>query len=174
MQQTGFSLFIQQSLRYGFSLFGLPKTGQRISYRAGDDGEYEKGYPKSGVHFVDNNDGTVTDMATGLMWVKEATSAGCNNGATISYANALTFCENLDFAGHTDWRLPNIHELLSIQDYSKINPAIALPFTAVIARFWSSTKHIGGGVWGVYTNYGYNYACDDDEGMYGVRPVRGG
>lgn len=71
MNQTPFSLFIQQALKYGFTLFGLPKTGQTTSLLTGDDGYYKKGWATKPNRFVDNGDGTVTDNATGLMFVKE-------------------------------------------------------------------------------------------------------
>jgi len=59
------------AFRKRIELTGLPKTGQTISYVAGDDGDYEAGYVPDGDRFVDNGDGTVTDNATGLMWVKD-------------------------------------------------------------------------------------------------------
>ena len=46
---------------------GLPKTGQTVQYTSGDDGTYEMGW--SGTRFTANGDGTITDNATGLMWV---------------------------------------------------------------------------------------------------------
>ena len=48
----------------------LPPTGQTISYRTGDDGDFQAGLavPK---RFVDNGDGTIHDRATGLTWVKQ-------------------------------------------------------------------------------------------------------
>ena len=48
----------------------LPKTGQTTSYQDGDDGYYEKG-SASTPQFVDNGDGTISDKATGLMWIKQ-------------------------------------------------------------------------------------------------------
>jgi len=48
---------------------GLPKTGQTVEYQAGDDGTYEKGWV--GTQFTDNLDGTISDSATGLMWIKQ-------------------------------------------------------------------------------------------------------
>jgi hypothetical protein len=50
---------------------GLPKTGQTMIYQPGDDGFYQMGYPLGGgQRFIDNGDGTIIDMATGLMWKK--------------------------------------------------------------------------------------------------------
>lgn len=46
------------------------KTGQTTSYADYDDGYYQKGNAVS-PRFTDNGDGTVTDMATNLMWLKD-------------------------------------------------------------------------------------------------------
>ncbi len=177
---TAYDKFIQQALKYGFSLFGLAKTGQTISYDTGDDGELEKGYPASGVRFVDNGDGTITDNATGLMWVKDpAANPGAPFDAATTWANALINCNALNFAGHTDWRLPNIKEMMSIVDYGANNPSIN-------AVFFPNTKHAGPGVhyWSSTTRDSVTadaWWVDFDEGVADVgaksgsdyaRPVR--
>lgn len=63
--------------------------------------------------FEDNGNGTVTDNATGLMWMQD------DNASAILWKDALSYCENLEFAGYNDWRLPNAKELQSILDYSR-------------------------------------------------------
>ncbi len=63
--------------------------------------------------FVDNEDGTITDNATGLMWQQ------ADDGTTRNWENALQYCENLTHAGYSDWRLPNAKELHSIIDYTR-------------------------------------------------------
>ena len=68
--------------------------------------------------FVDNNDGTITDNATGLMWAQNDSGEAMNWEAALAYAEASTY------AGYDDWRLPNIKELQSIADYSGVFPAI--------------------------------------------------
>ena len=68
--------------------------------------------------FVDNGDGTITDRATGLMWEQETDDLWKN------WEGAFQYCEDLILAGHADWRMPEISELLSIVDYSRVDPAI--------------------------------------------------
>ncbi|OGF56101.1 MAG: hypothetical protein A2Z21_04060, partial [Candidatus Fraserbacteria bacterium RBG_16_55_9] len=63
--------------------------------------------------YVDNGNGTITDNATGLMWMKN------DNGAGILWENALSYAEGFEYAGYTDWRLPNAKELHSIVDYTR-------------------------------------------------------
>ena len=64
-------------------------------------------------NFTDNGDATVTDKATGLMWMKR------DSGKPMNWQEALRFAENLNYAGYSDWRLPNAKELHSIIDYSR-------------------------------------------------------
>ncbi|MBT6763030.1 MAG: DUF1566 domain-containing protein, partial [Prolixibacteraceae bacterium] len=61
--------------------------------------------------FVENSNATITDNATGLMWTKDDSGTGMN------WQQALEYAEGKEFAGYSDWRLPNIKELQSIVDY---------------------------------------------------------
>lgn len=69
----------------------------------------------------------------------------------MTYAEAVKYCENLNFAGFDDWRLPTIKELLSITDDTRVKPAINKAFKNVAyktndkgekshCRYWSSTR----------------------------------
>ena len=92
-----------------------------------------------------DGDGTVTDTCTGLMWQQDTADVNgdgvINNGDQVIWCDALAYCENLDFAGHDDWRLPNVRELQSIVDYSLNFPAIDPVFNAATGQpFWSSTS----------------------------------
>ncbi|MBI5490304.1 MAG: DUF1566 domain-containing protein [Deltaproteobacteria bacterium] len=66
--------------------------------------------------FVDNDDGTITDRATGLMWTKGDSAQGLNWREALAWAEAKN-AEN--YLGHNDWRLPNAKELQSIVDYTR-------------------------------------------------------
>ncbi len=63
--------------------------------------------------FVDNGNGTITDNATGLVWLKN------DNGIGVVWETALNYAEGFEYAGYTDWRLPNAKELHSIVDYTR-------------------------------------------------------
>jgi hypothetical protein len=70
---------------------------------------YVRGAPDYGQNrFVDHGDGTITDQATGLMWQRADSARGMDWGAALRYA------QDLELAGHDDWRLPNAKELHSI------------------------------------------------------------
>ena len=75
---------------------------------------YVRGNPNYGKsEYVDNGDGTITDKATGLMWMQN------DNGEGVLWENALSYAEGFEYAGYTDWRLPNAKELQSIVDYKR-------------------------------------------------------
>jgi hypothetical protein len=65
--------------------------------------------------YVDNEDGTVTDVITGLMWMRCAIGQKwieqtCKGKATeMNWDDATKY--SLKLAGYNDWRLPNIEEL---------------------------------------------------------------
>ncbi len=103
--------------------------------------------------FVSNDDGTVTDRASGLMWAKDDSKAG------MDWRSALAYCEAMQLAGFGDWRLPDAKELQTIVDYSR-SPAstgsaalsdvfaistIADPAGEVnYPHTWTSTTHLDG------------------------------
>lgn len=96
--------------------------------------------PTTTTSLVDNGDGTITDELTKLMWQKA-------EGEKKTWEQALTYCEaEVNLAGHIDWRLPNIKELLSIQneyreeDDEDNNNKLMFPSVAPSElEFWSST-----------------------------------
>jgi hypothetical protein len=164
-------------------LSGLVATGQTKCYRGatpwgeidcadsdnpGQDGFYQKGCPVAN-RFVDNLDGTVTDTCMGLMWQK---------GSVPGYAwqRALQYCEALEFAGHSDWRLPNVRELQSIVDYGRSMPSIDDGIFEVETEwYWSSSTQVYddlSNAWGVSFDGG-GVAVNDKEAVGYVRAVRG-
>lgn len=113
------------------STSNLPfKTGQTIIYITGDDGQYQIGRFKT---YTDNNNGTIVENFSGLIWQK--CSRGQNNDSTCSgsnsttnWSNASTYCSTLSLGGKS-WRLPNINEIANLLDYSKnITPFINTNF----------------------------------------------
>ena len=93
---------------------------------------YVRGNPTYGINdFSDNNDGTISDYATGLMWMQDDSGEGMN------WKDALSYAENKIYANYTDWRLPNVKELQSIVDYSR-SPSTSS--SAAIDPLFNSTK----------------------------------
>ncbi len=102
----------------------LPVTGNTVSKRDGDDAYYKKGVPFPTIRFKDNGNGTITDNMTGLIWLKDAGTAGQHN-----WADALGRVDALNTAnesGYNDWRLPSVSELATLIHYGKeVAPALA-------------------------------------------------
>ena len=164
------------------NMFGVNFADGRIKgYGAGQDKTFFVMYVRDNEpniygenNFRDNGDGTITDLATGLMWMQD------DSGYGMEWQDALKYCEDLEYAGHTDWRLPDAKELQSIVDYTRMPDATdsTTPSTAGAAIdtdffnitsftnyngnedwgfFWSGTTHQssnGNGGWAVYVAFG--------------------
>ncbi|MEI5640597.1 MULTISPECIES: Lcl C-terminal domain-containing protein [unclassified Pseudoalteromonas] len=133
--------------------------------------------------FTLNDNGTVTDNQTGLMWMRCSLGQAwdgttCTESvSTYTWAEALASADESNYAGFSDWYLPNIKELASIVEAACYNPAInqtVFPNTAS-SSYWSSSPHAyyGNYAWSVYFNRGYDYNLHKDNGTH-VRLVRAG
>lgn len=135
--------------------YGLPKTGQIISYEYNDDGALQVGWwlgrinVNNRVRFIEkeivSGEHTITDLVTRLMWPKSGLSLLCNNGGQLNWSNALSYSAAQIFSGFSDWRLPNIMEIFSIINHNAIDPATYSVFTDVqtlaYGGYWSSTTY---------------------------------
>ena len=188
----------------------FPASGQTTPYGAGSDGDVQAGAPLS---YTDNGDGTITDNNTGLIWEKKDDSGGLH-GMKNTYTWAITpepytnimngtmvteFLAALNtppcFAGHCDWRIPNVRELQSIVNYNGSLPAIKDAFfhysgcpgctdvtqascscTLPTASYWSSTTaEYSDRTLAWYVDFGRGRGdADDKRGALPVRAVRGG
>lgn len=188
---------------------GLPATGQRTSYGAGSDGHVQAGVALSAT---DNDDGTVTDNTTGLMWEKKDDAGGIHDQDntytwgkmdspyTMNGTMVTEFLPALNtppcFAGHCDWRIPNLRELQSVLDYEPaVGPAARAAFnqdcapgctidgiggprcscTQSSGAHWSSTTLRANPslAWNVSFNVGLVNA-ESKVFAYYIRAVRGG
>lgn len=153
---------------------GLLVTGQTSCWNSfgvlvdcegtGQDGDF--GMP---ISFTDNSDGTLADNATGLVWEKctyGQIGVECSGDpSTTTWDEALLYCLSSETGGYTDWRLPNIKELLSLIDYSGDPPGFYYPFSQT-GFYWSSTTSMFflNGAW-VYNN-GFNALTESSKGTY--------
>ncbi|MFO7780419.1 MAG: DUF1566 domain-containing protein [Spirochaetia bacterium] len=117
---------------------GLPKTGQTVSYAVGDDGNLERGVAWPEPRFTNHADGTITDRLTGLMWQREPLETG------RTWTAAVDYCNSLELAGRSDWRLPNRTELMSLFHFGVDQPYSWLGgqgFGALShSPYWSGTR----------------------------------
>jgi Protein of unknown function (DUF1566) len=116
--------YVSTTMRGNPTLFGVNFADGRIKgypngVVRGPKGEkkyyvrYVRGSQYGVNHFVDNGDGTVTDEATGLMWMQS------DSEKPMNWQQALEYAEKFKYAGHSDWRLPNAKELQYLVDYSR-------------------------------------------------------
>ena len=138
-------------------------------------------------HYEDNGDGTVTDLATGLIWKQCAeglSGAGCATGSAqgFSWPAALQCAEAEVFAGSDLWRLPNKNELASLVERRCYGPAINQRYfpNTPSSGFWSSSPNANYSnsnftsfAWIVNFNYGSVGLSRKFNGEY-VRLVRAG
>jgi hypothetical protein len=190
-QWASSTLYVSKVMNGASAMFGLNLADGRI-----------KGYPATGKGFylkcvrgnnnygqnelVDNGDGTIKDLATGLMWQKN------DSIETFTWSEALQACDQADTAGFSDWRLPNAKELHSIVEYKRspdTSDSAALDpnfeSTSFINEadqkdwgfYWSSTTHErsdGNGSDAVYISFGRALGyMSDPKGVGSWQDVHG-
>lgn len=134
-----------------FGTSALPRVGLSLiaSAFAAGVSACENNLPPTNPDFVYTVEanGTVIDRRFNLMWKRcsegQLTAGdGCGGTATsLDWAQALATAEQSEHAGHDDWRLPNVKELLSLVEFCRTTPAInptAFPATPASAH-WSSS-----------------------------------
>ncbi|MBI5508752.1 MAG: DUF1566 domain-containing protein [Deltaproteobacteria bacterium] len=99
------------------------------------------------------SDRTVRDSRTGLLWQgcpagMSGSSCAVGAAAGFDWQGALAYCDSLDWGGRSNWRLPNLNELLSLADIRTPNsPDAATDTTAFVGTppspFWSGTSRRG-------------------------------
>lgn len=107
--------------------------------------------------YLATSDYTTTDLVTGLVWktcTEGLSGATCSTGTTtnVSFTTAPTTCIALNsansgagFAGLTNWRVPSIQELQTLQDYSVYAPGISaayFPGSPTGINIWSATEYV--------------------------------
>ncbi len=144
---------------YGYT---MPNSSREKKFYA----RYVRGNSYGENKLKDNGDGTITDQATGLMWMKNDSGKGMN------WQKALEYAANKNVAGYNDWRLPNAKELQNLVDYNRspdttgsaaIDPIFQT--TSIVNEagkkdypyYWTSTTHMDGptpGANAVYVAFG--------------------
>ena len=118
----------------------VPQTGQALCVDqsgpidcagTGQDGDLKAGVALPAPRFTDNGDGTVTDNANGLRWLKDVGCLGTTSFEdsfnVVLALNAGTDMSCTDYIPGTfnDWHVPNINELLSLVNYAYYAPPIS-------------------------------------------------
>jgi len=170
------------TMMFGLNFADGRIKGYELNFRGGDKTFYVQCVRDNEAYatnnYVDNNDETITDEATNLMWHKS------DNINETNWDEAISYCETSTLAGYTDWKLPDAKELHSIVDYSRSpdttnSPAINAIFnsTQIINEagesdygfYWSSTTHVASdetGTAGAYVSFGRALGYTTTEGWY--------
>ena len=120
-QYASSTIYVSTTMSGNRTMFGVNFADGRIKGYPADSTigkkyyvRYVRGDITYGTNkYIENGNGTITDNATGLMWMKNDNEAG------ILWENALSYAEGFEYAGYTDWRLPDAKELHSIVDYTR-------------------------------------------------------
>ena len=137
--------------------------------------------PESPVNYKDNGDGTITDNYTKLIWMKcpvGMSGSTCKSGspALRAWSVARDYCDDLNFAGKKDWRLPNLKELESIVSTTSFDPSMNQKiFGGTSDIFWTSVapaRYLAS-KFGVLFSDGSVYFQSDNSSA-ATRCVRGG
>ena len=121
--------------------------------------------------FKRDENGIVHDLSTGLKWQDNSMSTGAG---TIAYA--VEYCNDLVLGDESNWRVPNVNELLSITDYSKKPANIAdifenthkwfyytsTPSESNNSQYWFVDFDNGGGTY-QFSEGNYYVRCVSDE-----------
>lgn len=134
----------------------LKKARQYIDMLIAFEEENNKTPPSSPII---NDDGTVTDTRTNLMWKHN------HEEGLFTFEEAVTKFKNVSFAGYSDWRLPTIDELKTL--FSIDNSVFFNAFSA----FWSSSVRSTDYTWSVDFSDGYVYYYNRSN-SFAVRLVR--
>ena len=124
----------------------------------------------TGISFSLASD-VVIDDKSGLIWQDNRAAKYTKK----DWQGALSYCQKLYLAGHDDWRLPTIKELISVVNLSQNDPTVTNGFKNVggSGYYWSATADDESGEFAWIMNFkrGYEYNNYKTYGRY-VRCVR--
>jgi hypothetical protein len=153
VQYATSTLYVSKTMNIDDTMFGVNMADGRIKGYGISIGNTEKNFTVQCVrgnesygenNFINNNNQTITDTASGLIWEKNDSQLAMDWDAAISY------CEENTTASFSDWRLPNAKELQSIIDYNSSPDTSNSAAINAIFNATSFTNEAGETDWGFY------------------------
>jgi|GEM_PF-3700967 len=157
----------------------LPDSGQTLCYDGAgavitcpssgtlaQDGSY----PVNPLSYTNNNDGTIRDNNTGLVW-QQGTS-----GTTKTWYDSSAYCSSLSLGGLSGWRVPAKRELAGLVNYGAasapyINTAM---FGTTSGNFWAITANAQAGTYAWYVSFANGTVSTSPKtNLYYIRCVNG-
>jgi len=153
VQYATTTLYVSTTMNGDETMFGVNMADGRIKgypiIEAGSDKVFtvqcvrgETTYAANS--FTNNNDNTISDSTTGLMWQKD------DSQTTMDWDSAISYCESNTTANYTDWRLPNAKELQGIVDYTRSPDTTSSATINSLFNATSFTNEGGATDWGYY------------------------
>ncbi len=143
-----------------------PRPGQPFY---GQDAQH----PGPQASYKDNGDGTISDLNTGLVWVKA-------RGSKVTWDAAVAGAKACRVGGFSDWRMPTIKELYSLINFTgaynfQAGPTGSRPYLdtkyfefvfgdeskgvrGIDCQDWTATEYISTTMHGNPTVFGVNFA----------------
>jgi hypothetical protein len=146
------------------------------------------GYPctgtMNGTRWCDNGNGTVRDMTTGLIWLKDASWGGNYQWGTTMFDRVSTLANGAVLTGTPatltdgsaagDWRMPTKAELVALTTGTEaVLSGTPRAFSGVQGYYWSGSSDGTLYAWGVVMDDGHVFNFGRDDVNY-VWPVRSG
>ncbi len=109
----------------------LQSTGFYVPYVSGDDGTLQQGVELTYPRWIDHGNGTVTDVMTGLIWLKQTSCVKQPWAEAVSSINQLASgqCGLTDGSTAGSWRMPNRNEMQSMADHIQANEGQYFDYT---------------------------------------------
>ena len=108
---------------------------------------------------------TLIDHELGLEWQRTNLPT-----STMNWNSAVSYCNNLNHAGYSDWRLPTLREMeLSIVDRFDGSPYIIGNyeyFPEIKSYYWTNTIYSSSSAYYVYFNNGISSSSDISDSNY--------
>jgi general L-amino acid transport system substrate-binding protein len=171
-----------QSTARGFSTLCLLATLAWTGFAYANDCQNHLAPTNPSSAYLDQSDGTITDTRSGLMWKQCVEGLGgqdCQIGSalTFDWPGALNHAQTHEFAGYSDWRVPNIRELRSLLERCRAIPAInsnVFP-NSPSEWLWSSSPSADNPAASWYVDFALGESRSADRTQHHqVRLVRGG